>query len=175
MCLICLPYLRRILNSCKVNPMIIWAWNGWTHAGLTIEHCARQLNTSLSQHKHSATRKDFLFKTIEYCAHCWLNTSTNSCHNISKVIHCHGKTSCTKTFNLADCPKGQGSIQVQTSWVPLSPNITLGESKSPRLHPCSLLNFESLWVSHRYFVLVVLSACYPSVCCVLSGSTALSE
>ena len=50
MCLICLPYLNTISNSCKLNPMIIRAWNGWTPAGLTIGYCAG-LNTLMSQHK----------------------------------------------------------------------------------------------------------------------------
>ena len=52
-CLICLSYLNTISNSCKLNPMIIRAWNGWTPAGgLTIGYCAG-LNTS----RHN-TRKD---------------------------------------------------------------------------------------------------------------------
>ena len=49
LCLICLPYLNTIWNSCKLNAMIIRAWNGWTPVALTIEYCGG-LNALVSQH-----------------------------------------------------------------------------------------------------------------------------
>ena len=56
LCLICLPYLNTIWNSCKLNAMIIRAWNGWTPVALTIEYCGR-LNTLMSQHKLNVYKK----------------------------------------------------------------------------------------------------------------------
>ena len=52
LCLICLPYLNTISNSCKLNAMIIRAWNGWTPVALTIEYCGG-LNALVSQHMRS--------------------------------------------------------------------------------------------------------------------------
>ena len=50
-CLICLSYLNTISNSCKLNPMIIRAWNGWNPTGGVDHWVLCRVEYLTSQHK----------------------------------------------------------------------------------------------------------------------------